>query len=403
MKKLITCLCMAVALSFFFAQIVHAANETDALLKLLVKKGVITQGEAEALKAEVLKGPAVVTSSKPIKGIELGGKLEIMYEDSEGEEGTFKMTNFEPNVVVNVDDRFSIKGQLECTTDTTIVNEAYAKYKGLPIINGELMAGKFRRKSFGLPQGGSERVSVDYALLGRAFTGERQVGAEYTTNFSGLNLPVPVNLGVGIFNGGAIGTREAGDNGTTQVLFIADRAGDVDIKQNKEFSARLTVSPVENLTLGGSVLCGKLHGTDIASVNSYLGTSYTDDKKQRYGCDVTLKFPFGTDVDTELRGEYMRGETSELDVDAWYTMGILKVLNKKLDLYGRYGELNPDIPATTRSKTWDLDQMTFGGIWHFNKVTQLQVEYEFNEQGDLPAGTSQVDNDMLRVKWQTDF
>ena len=116
MKKVMICLVLAFTFCFCGIWKVYASGEMDALLKLLVKKGVITKGEAESLKAEVIgKELAVTTSAKPVKGIKVGGKLEIRYQDSEGEEGTFRMANFEPNITVQVDDHFSMKGQLECT------------------------------------------------------------------------------------------------------------------------------------------------------------------------------------------------------------------------------------------------------------------------------------------------
>ncbi|MFA5119175.1 MAG: hypothetical protein WC695_10105 [Candidatus Omnitrophota bacterium] len=379
--------------------------QVQGLLKRIeaLEQGQARIKEAPAKQDEVKKTapaePAVVTSSLPLKGINLGGKLEIRYQDSEGEEGTFNLSNFEPNIVVDVNDAISMKGQLECTPASVIANEGWILYKEPPFIKGSLKAGRFRRKSFGLPQGDSDRVSLDYSLLGRAFSGERQLGFEYTRSFKKMGLLGPVNLSLGEFNGSDLGNREAGDNAKRQVLFVSDRAGDTSDTQRKEFSLRSTIEPIKGLLLGGSVSVGKLSSADISTLNTYLGTSYTDDEKQRFGADMTYKF---NALPLELRGEYMHGKTSDLGIDTWYTMGILKPCNGKLGIYARYGRLNPDIGATSRSYSWDLQQVTMGGIWHFNKNNQLQIEYELNDE-DTQGAAGDVDNDMLRIEWQTLF
>ena len=77
--------------------------------------------------------PVTVMPAKPVKGIKLGGEIEIRYEDAKGEESTFEMANFEPYITVDVDDYFSMKGQLECTTNEVKVNEDCDRYKDLPM------------------------------------------------------------------------------------------------------------------------------------------------------------------------------------------------------------------------------------------------------------------------------
>ncbi|MFA5389168.1 MAG: hypothetical protein WC312_05370 [Candidatus Omnitrophota bacterium] len=405
LKKILIGLCAVVISIFCIPRVSSASTEVDALLKLLVRKGVVSEQEAEELRGEVKKEtagqPVVWTSNRPVKAVKFGGKLEIRYEDSQGEEPSFKMTNFEPNITVDVNEHFSIKGKMECTTDTAFVNEGYAKYSGLPAIGGDGQVGKFRRASFGLPQAGSDRVSIDYSLLARAFTGERQLGAEYNRYFKKAGLLGPVKLVLGIFNGGDVGNREAGDNAKSQVLFIADRAGDTDDTQNKEFCFRSTIEPVKGLQIGGSMSAGKLSAADLSTLNTYLGTLYSKKKKERFGADISYKFK---KIPMELRYEYMHGKTSGLGLDSWYAMWILRDIgkSKKLDLYARYSSLDPDISPAPSSYTWDLNQATLGAIWNFNKMTRLQGEYEFN--GEEPgAGTGKVDNDMLRIEWQTDF
>ncbi|MFC1479359.1 hypothetical protein ACFL6F_02075 [Planctomycetota bacterium] len=395
-------ICILIVISQCFFQIADAADGTDSILELLVKKGIITEDESLKLKQKDstdTQGPQSAISSKPVSKIAIGGKVEMRYEDSEGEEGTFKMKLFEPFVQIDFNDNISLKGQLECTTDSAKVNEAWIQYKDLPGVGGGLKAGKIRRKSFGLYQGGSARISCDYSLLARAFTGERQVGIEYFRRFDNAGFMGTVDLSLGMFNGGDIGTREAGDNADTPVLFMAERAGDVDDNQAKEGTVRFATQPCKELKIGISALIGKLSSNDLAAVNAALATSYTDDSKQRYGGDIS--YVFGA-FPLELRAEYIFAETGELESDSWYLMVISRLADNKLDLYTRYSQLNLDIDVSPDSQTWDLQQLTLGVVWHLAGTSQLQLEYDLNTE-DLPSGTDSVNNNIIRLEWQTTF
>lgn len=408
MEKRIKFLVLFFVSNFFIVQTTWASPEVDALLGLLVKKGVVTTQEAEELKGEVKKQvadkpqPVAVTSARLVKGLKLGGKVEVRYEDSQGEEGTFSASTFEPYVDAAITDKLSAMGKLLCSGSSSIsVTDLWLQYKGVSVIDGSFMAGRFRWKSFGFPQDDSSRVSIDYSLLGRAFTGDRQVGVEYTRTFKEKGFLGDVNIGIGVFNGGTIGNREAGNSNKSPVLFVADRTGETALNQRKEVTFRTTVAPLKGVQIGGSALVGRLEDSERTTLNGYLGTSYTSKTKERFGADLSYKF---SRVPLELKSEYIYAKTSEFGADAWSVMGILTGVAKKMDFYARYSQLNPDIDATSSSYTWDLDQTTLGAIWYFdnNKSTQLQLEYELNGE-DPGLGVDEVNNNILRLEWQTKF
>ena len=99
---------------FFAMATLSSASDNDALLNLLVKKGLITSQEAEEVKTEMKQQtlddlltqmeqeyrlrqksqPPTVLTSRPIQSLTLGGKLELRYEDSQGEHAAMEIKEF---------------------------------------------------------------------------------------------------------------------------------------------------------------------------------------------------------------------------------------------------------------------------------------------------------------------
>ncbi|MEW6087188.1 MAG: hypothetical protein AB1498_02685 [bacterium] len=360
-------------------------------LLFLINIGLVyASGEKEGI--EKLQTPAVI-SSKQVKSVKLGGKLEIRYEDPQSKAGTLKMYKFEPFVEAEINDNITMKGQVFFGTEKTEVNDGWIQYKKFPLVGGSLKAGRFRRKSFGLPQDEEGRVSIDYSLTGRAFTGDRQVGLEYSGSFGSI-----VNINMGMFNGSLTGDREAGEvdtASTTAAKFVADKSGNTDTNQNKDIAVRVTVNPLKGLQAGGSFLSGKLSPADISKINGYTAASYTSDKKERMSGDIMYKSNI-----FDFKAEYIQGKTSDLKVNSWYSLVILKGVFDEFDIYARYSELRPDIDLNeAKSYTWRLYQTTTGLIWNLNSFTKLQGDYDFNHEGL----SSKIKNDILRVRWITNF
>src|SRR6266550_9020769 len=79
------------ATSFIFSGIVARAQDAGALLDLLVRKKIITDQEAEEVRAELTKETATTSAGKwklstPITELELYGDARIRYEIRNGED-----------------------------------------------------------------------------------------------------------------------------------------------------------------------------------------------------------------------------------------------------------------------------------------------------------------------------
>jgi hypothetical protein len=419
-------LILIMAFLFVAAHPVSGSEEMDALLKLLVKKGVITADDVAVLKEEVGKELAAeeqakiqkrvqellqqvesaeasalpsATASKPVKAIQIGGKLEFRYEDSQGEKNAFKLNEFELFTKVELDDHLSLKGKISTDIKEVEIEDAYVNYDEVPGIGGEIRAGKFRRRTFGLAQNNRDRVSLNFSLLADAFTSARVIGGEYMRHTQEGEFPAPATFGLGISQGNEISSEEAGGNADRPVQFVADDTPSVEVGQNQDYHFRTMVEPTPGLKVGGSALLGKLSKTDMAMLNMELGTSGTDETKQRYGADVTYAIP---KTPLEWRAEYMYGKTGKLQTNTWYTMAMARDIIGSVDVYARYGRLNPNTAPTASSFTWELQQTTFGFVWPIYKTMQFQAEYAINEE-DPPSGMDDVDNDMLLLEVQWEF
>src|SRR5437764_10752484 len=84
---------IATAAAFAFAPIKSHGQDAGALLDLLVKKKIISDQEAEEVRAELTKSTAETAAGKwklstPINEIELYGDARIRYESRWGETGS---------------------------------------------------------------------------------------------------------------------------------------------------------------------------------------------------------------------------------------------------------------------------------------------------------------------------
>src|SRR3954469_533058 len=85
-------LLIATAIAFAFAPTLTHAQDAGALLDLLVKKKLISDQEAEEVRAELTKSTAVTAAGKwklsqPITEIELYGDARVRFEGRAGETG----------------------------------------------------------------------------------------------------------------------------------------------------------------------------------------------------------------------------------------------------------------------------------------------------------------------------
>jgi len=213
---------------------------------------------------------------------------------------------------------------------------------------------------------------------------------------------------LGIMVLGAVGKER---NVFTYKLMFLNGTGinHLDDNNNKEFAGRLTISPIEGVTIGGSMRTG-LFG---------LEDSNGDQKKRiRYAGDITLKkwnallqaeYIFGTDVgDLGSSGGGCGKSTMELTEynknGLWVTAMYMTPWN--LEPVVKYEVYNPD---GTNYKYLGLTQnygqatWTFGFNYFLNEWTRVQVNYLYNAEETVGTVVNEYDNDALLIQVQVKF
>lgn len=426
-------LVMAVSLGIVFSSIpnVYADETSELILKLLIKKGVITQKEVNEIKAEIAKKKPKVSkgieervavleekseetgflSAKGYK-IDIKGGAEIEFVDIQEDDDAVALdTTSSPDdsenprfqvdkvtlrfTVQSVDEIIGFTTELEMDEgDSAFFDDAYVFLKDVELAGAThfLKVGLLNR--FIEPK----KIFESYPLSGFAWWEDEEFlvnyGGEYNkwlywrgelarpnelddkaptenSQFEMLHDDRRGSLG----NTTEIGTSFAGGGGLGIKFNTADWGTDFG-----------------KFDILGFGRAGKINDDDISflqTVAGYTGTD-TDDDYIRAGANLTYNWDnFG------LRGQFIYSEDGNLDRKGWYVEPYYKI-----SIGWRYLDsitpavqiswLDVDLTDTTAdARTWDREKYTFGAVCQINKNLQWKNEYSINEED---TGGADADN-----------
>jgi hypothetical protein len=201
-----------------------------------------------------------------------------------------------------------------------------------------------------------------------------------------------------------IGYNLALTNGTG--IFNGRLTGGTDDNNKRDLIGRLTIHPVEFITLGASYRFGK---------QPPKATTVTeDDERNRFGFDVELKYK-----NFLVQGEFVQGK----DIGS-YTVGggcggdveVKEGTKSRNGFFAQAAYMTPwKIQPVIKFETFDPDldldapttieeaienTTTFGFNYFFNDRTRVQINYLYNaeENGDV-----EIPNDAILVQFQISF
>ena len=396
MKKILLSICILISI-----QILNAQTSED-LLKLLTRKGTITQAEADSLSnAYVFKNNrADKTDTLPIiylgNNIRLTGFTQIRYQNYQqtGKPDEFDIRRARLDVQGNFAKQWDYRLLVDFVGATgatgtaptggalvspTLLDAyvAYKPFKAFKITAGQQIVPLSLENQ--VPDRALETVDrsqVVNALVGRK--GDASNGlVDSIGNQNGRDLGIVVSGNLfktkgksylvdyylGLFNGAGINV--------------------VDNNQSKDFTTRLVFHPFKNLSIGGSFYDGYDHFT--SNVNK-------DQSRLRWGGELAFKYKLFAFTSEYLRGQ--EGNKNPVIHDGWYAQASYYFVPKKLQGLVKFDTYNQNLGKPGLTNTYYI----FGVNYLFNAWSKVSVDYAWRTE----AGAN-VANDVITVQLQLAF
>jgi len=365
-------------LSILFSAFQLKAQQNEDLLNLLIKKNVLSQQEADSIRADqAIKEQAKKEKAANQHGISIGKALQISGLVQARYQG------FQQSNVNNAFDlrrvRLDLRGDVTNSWSYDIYSEfagtgvklvdAYVTYRA-----GDWL--KFSAGQFKIPFSiesltsdsqleFSDRSQVVEALVSRTKdvignSNGRDIGIEVNGSFAKIDDYYLFDYSLGLFNG-------AGYDVTT------------DNNNHKDVGGRLTLHPVKNLSLSADFYNG---------LGNY-GTPAANHKRNRTGFDARYVWN-----GLSLTAEYDKGTDDVIKRSGWYAQAAYFVIPKRLQLAAKYDTYDPNKVVITDKSNWYI-----GGVnYYFNEWTRLTIDYSIRREQ-----VTQVKNDLLNAQLQIVF
>jgi hypothetical protein len=379
------------------------AQTTDDILKLMVKKGTISEQEADSLRSEYTakqhKADAIADSF-PLRlgrSLSLSGYSQVVY------------TNYAHPVSGKYADGFSIKrvrldfqGHFSSQFDYRLLFD----FVGQSGANGTAATGGQLISPF-LVEGYIVYKPFDWLNIkaGQMIVAFSQENMTQDRNLDLIERSQVVNAlvarkgdaanglvdSLGNQNGRDIGIQAGGSIGKLKDRYLLDYyfqlldgAGinTLDNNQSKDIDARLVFHPLKELAVGGSYYDG---------YDRFTSNLTKDQRRTRWGADLAF-----TEDNYSLKGEYIRGQEGKgianahtgnpgvTTHDGWFAQAGYFFIPRHLEGLFRYDWYDPNTAKPeVRGAYYD-----FGLSYFFNVWTKLQLYYSLRDQQGATANTN---------------
>jgi hypothetical protein len=366
------------------------AQTTDDVLNLLIQKNVVSQKDADSIRAEAAiaeQAKQAKVKSFPVnagKKIQLSAYTQIRYQQLEeaGKVDGFDIRRARVDLKGNLTPFLLYRLQFDLATTAKLI-DAYAEINLNRYFNFTIGQAKI---PFSL-----ENVTNDSKL---DFI-DRSQGVEALVARSKDVVGNQNGRDVGIQLGGTI--LKLKDRPVLDYnVAILDGAGInvVDNNERKDVSSRIILHPISGLDLAGSYYNGSrfIPGTAAVKTNGVVTTPAVDPKsveRNRYGFDLNYEWK-----NLALRAEYINGTDDQIKREGYYFTAGYYFLQKKLQVLGRYDFYDTDKAKADNASTWYVVAANYS----FTPNIRLQANYTFKQE----EGTS-INNNYAAVQFQIGF
>ena len=351
------------------------SQSTNDMLNILIQKSLISQKEADSLRAEAaIASQADLSKVKsfPVnagKKIQFNGYTQVRYQilDEAGKIDGFDIRRARLDVKGSISPYWGYRVQFDLAGSPKLI-DAYAELKLNDYFNFTLGQAKIPFSLENLTSSNKleliDRSQVVEALVarGKDAVGNqngRDIGIQLGgTLIKAEDRPV-LDYRLGLYNGSGINAS--------------------DKNENKDLAARLIAHPIPGLDLSGAFYDGSI----------YLSESDKSANRDRYGFDLNYDFN-----KLALRGEYIHGEDGQKGREGYYFQAGYFFWQKKLQLLAKYDYYDADTDNNDDASTW----IVLGTNLNFNANTRLQVNYTIKQE----EGNS-INNNYASVQLQIGF
>ncbi len=348
------------------------SQSTDDVLNLLVQKNLISQKDADSIRAEAAIGAQAnlaKVKSFPInagKKITIAGYTQVRYQSFEekGKTDGFDIRRARLDVKGNISPYWSYRVQFDLAGAPKLI-DAYAELKVNDYLNFTIGQAKIPFSLENLTSSNKlemiDRSQAVEALVARGKdVGGNQNGRDIGIQLGGTILKLKdrpvVDYRLGFYNGSGINTTD--NNG------------------NKDMATRLIFHPIAGLDLSAALYNGSRFVPEVKEVktNGVVTTPYAAAKsvdRNRYGFDLSYDMN-----NLAVRGEYIHGKDDQVNREGYYIQGGYYFLNKKLEILTKYDFYNPDKAVAKNGSTW----IVLGTNFNFNANTRIQFNYSFKQE-----------------------
>lgn len=426
MRSMKICLCFIICLGLLSVSVPKSyADETsEAILKLLIKKGILSEGEVRNLKAEAARGkPAVpkaledrvaVLEEKAedkgflsFKGVEfqLGGELEYEFVDTAGDgeedEAHFQLDKMVLQPKIKIGDKLKLDAQIyfvkNSSADRAYIEEFHAEFTDL-FLNSWADVGLYER----WVKGQYKRKLEAYPLVGTAFWRDDAP----TLTWGGEHESIYWMFSVG--NGYELDRKQVSEDTANNNDILHDNRAGSGVSDSMEYGINIGLKQElfgGNIDILGFYYYDELSSDDRTFLQAqFPGYTSSADDKNRLG--VSVRYDLN---DWRFAGQYIKAEDGELDRDGWVIEA-----GYHLDFQGRewltgvmpiisYGEMDIDNSYDRNLNnplSWDRQKTMVGLIFDLYKNTKLRLEYYVNDED---TGGDDIDNNEFLAQLEIKF
>lgn len=366
------------------------SQSTDDVLNLLVQKNVVSQKDADSIRAEAAiasQANLVKVKAFPInagKKITIAGYTQIRYQALEetGKIDGFDIRRARLDVKGSISPYWGYRVQFDLAGTPKLI-DAYAELKLNDYFNFTIGQAKIPFSLENLTSSNKleliDRSQAVEALVARGKdVGGNQNGRDIGIQLVGTILKLKdrpvVDYRLGIYNGSGINI--------------------VDNNEKKDYAARLIVHPVAGLDISGALYNGSRFVPEVKEVktNGVVTTPHAAAKsvdRNRYGFDLNYDLK-----NLAIRGEYIHGTDDKTDREGYYLQAGYYFLERKLQLLAKYDFYDANKSKADDASTWYV----VGANYNFNTNVRLQANYTFKQE----EGTS-IDNNYASIQFQIGF